>query len=134
MATLPEVIGFDTDIVIASQPSKTWIINKAQNQVSGMDSGLESVRQAVEIALNVERYRWTIYDTDFGSELEGLIGEDEAYIMSEISRIVTDALSVDSRVVSIDNWSFQRNGTDMTVSFSVHTVFGDFPQEVYING
>lgn len=134
MATLPEVIGFDTDITIASQPSKTWIIDKTQNQVSRMDNGLESVRQAVEIALNVERFRWQIYNTDFGSELEGLIGEDEAYITSEFPRIVTDALSVDSRVVSIDNWNFTRNGTTMTVSFSVHTVFGDFPQEVYING
>lgn len=134
MATLPEVIGFDTDITIASQPSKTWIIDKTQNQVSGMDSGLESVRQAVEIALNVERFRWQIYNTDFGSELEGLIGEDEAYITSEFPRIVTDALSVDSRVISIDNWNFTRNGTTMTVSFSVHTVFGDIPQEVYING
>ena len=134
MATLPEVIGFDTDITIASQPSKTWIIDKTQNQVSGMDNGLESVRQAVEIALNVERFRWQIYNTDFGSELEGLIGEDEAYITSEFPRIVTDALSVDSRVISIDNWNFTRNGTTMTVSFSVHTVFGDFPQEVYING
>ena len=134
MATLPEVIGFDTDITIASQPSKTWIKDKTQNQVSGMDNGLESVRQAVEIALNVERFRWQIYNTDFGSELEGLIGEDEAYITSEFPRIVTDALSVDSRVVSIDNWNFTRNGTTMTVSFSVHTVFGDFPQEVYING
>lgn len=128
------MIGFDTDITIASQPSKTWIIDKTQNQVSRMDNGLESVRQAVEIALNVERFRWQIYNTDFGSELEGLIGEDEAYITSEFPRIVTDALSVDSRVVSIDNWNFTRNGTDMTVSFSVHTVFGDFPQEVYING
>ena len=134
MATLPEVIGFDTDITIASQPSKTWIIDKTQNQVSGMDNGLESVRQAVEIALNVERFRWQIYNTDFGSELEGLIGEDEAYITSELPRIVTDALSVDSRVISIDNWNFTRNGTTMTVSFSVHTVFGDFLQEVYING
>ena len=134
MATLPEVIGFDTDITIASQPSKTWILDKTQNQVSGMDNGLESVRQAVEIALNVERFRWQIYNTDFGSELEGLIGEDEAYITSEFPRIVTDALSVDSRVVSIDNWNFTRNGTTMTVSFSVHTVFGDIPQEVYING
>lgn len=134
MATLPEVIGFDTDITIASQPSKTWIIDKTQNQVSGMDNGLESVRQAVEIALNVERFRWQIYNTDFGSELEGLIGEDEAYITSEFPRIVTDALSVDSRVISIDNWNFTRNGTTMTVSFSVHTVFGDIPQEVYING
>ena len=88
MATLPDVIGFATDIVVAAQPSKTWIIDRDAMQVSRMDSGLESVRQAVEIALNVERYKWTIYDANFGSELDGLAGEDEAYIIAELPRMV----------------------------------------------
>lgn len=129
MATLPEVIGFDTDLVIVSQPSKTWIIDHDTNQVSGMDSGLEAVRQAVEIALFTERFQWTIYDTNFGSELDELVGEDEAYIMAEIPRLVEDALSPDSRVLSVDGYTFKRQGDSMTVSFTVHTVFGDL-QEV----
>lgn len=133
MATLPEVAGFDTDIVIAAQPSKTWIIDKRQNRVVGMDSGLESVRQAVEIALNVERFRWQIYNTDFGSEVNELIGEDEPYIVSELPRMVEEALSVDNRVVSIDNWVFTRNEDSMTVSFAVHTVYGDLLEGVVIN-
>lgn len=133
MATLPEVIGFDTDIVIASQPSKTWIIDRNTMQVSGMDSGLESVRQAVEIALNVERFRWTIYDTNFGSELDDLIGEDEAYIMAEVPRIVESALSVDSRVVSVDNYDFKRIDRDsIAVTFAVHTVYGDLEEAIQI--
>lgn len=133
MATLPQVAGFDTDIVIAAQPSKTWIIDKQQNHVSGMDSGLESVRQAVEIALNVERFRWQIYNTDFGCEVNELIGEDEPYIVSELPRMVEEALSVDNRVVSIDNWVFTRKDDSMTVSFAVHTVYGDLLEEVVIN-
>ncbi len=131
MATLPEVVGFDTDIVVASQPSKTWIIDRNTMQVSCMDKGLEAVRQAVEIALNVERYRWTIYSTNFGSELNDLVGEDEAYIIAEIPRLVEGALSPDNRVVSVDNYVFKKTDTNsMTVSFTVHTVYGDLVEVI----
>ena len=130
MATLPEVAGFDTDIVIAAQPSKTWIIDRNTLQVAYMDEGLEAVRQAVEIALNVERFRWQIYNTNFGAEMNDLVGDDEAYIEAELPRMVEDALSPDSRVVSVDNYTFSRNGDALTVSFSVHTVFGDLEEEV----
>ena len=133
MATLPEVIGFDTDIVVASQPSKTWIIDRNTMQVSCMDKGLEAVRQSVEIALNVERYKWTIYSTNFGSELNDLVGEDEAYIIAEIPRLVEGALSPDNRVVGVDGYVYQKTDTNsMTVSFTVHTVFGDLVEEIEI--
>ena len=130
MATLPEVAGFDTDIVIAAQPSKTWIIDRNTLQVAYMDEGLEAVRQAVEIALNVERFRWQIYNTNFGAELSELVGDDEAYIEAELPRMVEDALSPDNRVVSVDNYTFSRSGDALSVSFSVHTVFGDLKEEV----
>lgn len=131
MATLPEVVGFDTDIVVASQPSKTWIIDRNTMQVSGMDKGLEAVRQAVEIALNVERYKWTIYSANYGSELNDLVGEDEAYIIAEIPRLVEGALSTDSRVVSVDDYAYKKTDTNsMTVSFTVHTVYGDLVEVI----
>lgn len=133
MATLPEVVGFDTDIVIASQPSKTWIIDRSTMQVACMDDGLEAVRQAVEIALNVERFRWTIYSANFGSELDELIGQDEALITAEIPRLVEGALSQDDRIVQVDGYTFTRMGPDsMHVSFTVHTVYGDLIEEMQI--
>ena len=133
MATLPEVIGFDTDIVIASQPSKTWIIDRNTMQVACMDDGLEAVRQAVEIALDVERFRWTIYSANFGSELDELIGQDEALITAEIPRLVEGALSQDDRVVQVEDYVFTRTGPDsMHVSFTVHTVYGDLIEEMQI--
>jgi len=133
MATLPEVVGFDTDIVIASQPSKTWIIDRSTMQVAYMDDGLEAVRQAVEIALNVERFRWTIYSANFGSELDELVGQDEALITAEIPRLVEGALSQDDRVVQVDGYTFTRTGpASMHVSFTVHTVYGDLIEEMQI--
>ena len=133
MATLPEVIGFDTDIVIASQPSKTWIIDRNTMQVACMDDGLEAVRQAVEIALDVERFRWTIYSAHFGSELDELVGQDEALITAEIPRLVEGALRQDDRVVQVEDYVFTRTGPDsMHVSFTVHTVYGDLIEEMQI--
>lgn len=133
MATLPEVIGFDTDIVIASQPSKTWIIDRNTMQVACMDDGLEAVRQAVEIALDVERFRWTIYSANFGSELDELVGQDEALITAEIPRLVEGALSQDDRIVQVDGYTFTRTGRDsMHVSFTVRTVYGDLIEEMQI--
>ena len=133
MATLPEVVGFDTDIVIASQPSKTWIIDRNTMQVACMDEGLEAVRQAVEIALDVERFRWTIYSANFGSELDELVGQDEALITAEIPRLVEGALSQDDRVVQVEDYVFTRTGPDsMHVSFTVRTVFGDLIEEMQI--
>lgn len=133
MATLPEVIGFDTDIVIASQPSKTWIIDRNSMQVACMDDGLEAVRQAVEIALDVERFRWTIYSANFGSELDELVGQDEALITAEIPRLVEGALSQDDRVVQVEDYVFTRTGPDsMHVSFTVRTVYGDLIEEMQI--
>ena len=133
MATLPESAGFGTELVLASQPSLTWLIDKEQNQVSRMDEGLEAVRQAVEIALSVERFRWQIYSTNFGAELDGLVGEDEAYIVSELPRLIEEALSTDDRIRAVDGFSFSRTDENsMTVTFAVHTVFGDISEVMQI--
>ena len=128
--TLPDIIGFDTDIVLTSRPSKTWIIDRSAMQVGYMDEGLEAVRQAVEIALNVDRFRWQIYNTNFGNELKDLIGDDADYIQSEFPRMVDDALSVDDRVIDTTDYIFTVNGDSMAVSFTVNTVFGALAEEV----
>lgn len=130
--TLPDIIGFDTDIQLTSRPSRTWIIDRNTMQVGFMDEGLEAVRQSVEIALNVERFQWQIYNTNFGNELEELVGDDSDYIQSELPRMVNDALSVDDRVIDTADYVFSVNGDSMTVSFTVNTVYGQLTEELLI--
>lgn len=126
--TLPDIIGFDTDIQLTSRPSRTWIIDRQTMQVAYMDEGLESVRQAVEIALNVERFRWQIYNANFGNELNDLIGDDADYIKSEFQRMVDDALSVDDRVIDTSDYTFSVDGDSITITFTVNTVFGQLAE------
>ena len=130
--TLPDIIGFDTDIQITSRPSRTWIIDRDTMQVGYINSGLESVRQAVEIILNVDRFRWQIYNTNFGNELAELIGDDADYIQSEFPRMVNDALSVDDRVIDTADYAFSVNGDTITAAFTVNTVFGALAEEMVL--
>ena len=131
MATLPEGVGLDAGIRYATLPTKTYIIDHTSNQIVGMDDGLSAMRQAVEIILNIER--WQIYSSNFGVELEDLPGEEQDYIRSELPRRIEEAFSVDSRILSVENYSFSSPALGvMTVSFDVVTVYGVMPEEVVI--
>lgn len=131
MATLPDGVGLDVSLKHTEQPTNTFLIDWSSGQISGMDEGLEAMRQAVEIVLQNERFRWQIYDSNFGTELEDLIGEEYDYIVSELPRRIEEAFSMDSRILSIENFQFAEQGSGkVTVSFDVVTVYGTLSEEV----
>lgn len=131
MATLPDGVGLDVSLKHTEQPTDTFLIDWSSGQISGMDEGLEAMRQAVEIVLQNERFRWQIYDSNFGTELEDLIGEEYDYIVSELPRRIEEAFSMDSRILSIENFQFAEQGSGkVTVSFDVVTVYGTLSEEV----
>ena len=130
MATLPDGVGLDVSLKHTEQPTNTFLIDWSSGQISGMDEGLKAMRQAVEIVLQNERFRWQIYDSNFGTELEDLIGEEYDYIVSELPRRIEEAFSMDSRILSIENFQFVEQGSGkVTVSFDVVTVYGTLSEE-----
>lgn len=133
MATLPENVGLDAALEPVGRPTGTFIIDWSSRQIAGRGDGLAAMRQAVDIILQNERFRWQIYSSDFGSELEDLVGEEYAYIISELPRRVEEALSADDRILSVDNFTFSGPGGDsMRCTFDVATVFGTISEEVTI--
>ena len=131
MAPLPDGVGLDVSLKHTEQPTNTFLIDWSSGQISGMDEGLKAMRQAVEIVLQNERFRWQIYDSNFGTELEDLIGEEYDYIVSELPRRIEEAFSMDSRILSIENFQFAEQGSGkVTVSFDVVTVYGTLSEEV----
>lgn len=133
MATLPQGVGISASLEYVDLPTNTFIIDWSTKQVAGTGSGLAAMRQAVDIILNIERFAWQIYDSNFGIELDGLVGEEYDYIQSEIQRRIEEAFSVDNRILSVDNYVFSQDGKgNMTVSFDVETVYGTVQREVTI--
>lgn len=129
--TLPEGIDLN-DVVDESLPTNTFLVNEEAEQIAGMDDGLEAMRQAVEIILTTKRFNHRIYTSNFGVELDDLIGEDPDYIESTLPERIRDAFSVDDRILSEQNYTFTKTGDSMLVTFDVTTVFGTFDARVQI--
>lgn len=134
MPTLPTAsIDLSAGVTFVSQPSRTWYINKETNRIQGECDGWQSVRQAVEIILNVERFRWQIYSPYSGMQWDGLIGQDPGYVASELQRRITDALLMDDRVRGISDFSYTVEGNTLRASLTVNTVYGDTQTSVEVN-
>ena len=134
MAVLPQsAVDLTNGVEFVQQPSNTWYINRETGRIQGEIDGLAAVTQAVDVLLNVERFRWQIYRTYSGVQWEGLIGQDPGYVASELQRRITQALTMDDRVRGISNFSYSTNGNTLTASFTVNTVYGATQTTVEVN-
>ena len=133
MAVLPtSSINISGGVSFQSQPSLSWYINKETNRIEGTVDGQAAVRQAVEIILNVERFRWQIYRPYSGMEWDGLIGQDSGYVGAELQRRVIDALTVDDRVTGISDYDYTVDGSSLSAVFTVNTVYGSIAESVEV--
>lgn len=133
LATLPQsTINISNGVVFQQSPTKTFYVNPVTHQISGMCDGYTAVKQAVEVILNVERFKWQIYSPYFGMQWEGLIGQSPGYVASELQRRMIDAFSMDSRITGITDFSYRVNGDRMAIDFIVQTVYGNIPQNMII--
>lgn len=125
MATLPQAdIDLSQGVVFQDQPSLTWIADPVTHRLRGRGDGYEAVRQAVEIIVNVERFRWQIYTPNFGIDLDGLLGNDPGFVASELQRRLADAFLPDSRILGISDFSYIFRDAALTAAVTVDTVFG----------
>ena len=130
MAVLPvSPVNISGGVTFENQPSLSWLINKETNRIEGTVDGLQAVRQAAEIILNVERYRWQIYRPYSGMEWAGLIGQDSGYVGAELQRRLVDALTVDDRITGISDYQYTVDGQKLRATFRVDTVYGSYNSE-----
>ncbi len=110
-------------------PSLTWRIRQDEEQLRGSIDDIEAMRQAIDKILRTERYRFLIYDWNYGIELEDLIGQNATYVIPELKRRIEDALLADDRVTAVTDFSFAQEKDSVSAQFLVHTIFGDITAE-----
>ncbi|MCM1227320.1 MAG: DUF2634 domain-containing protein [Clostridium sp.] len=127
-------VFLEQDFEIEEHPSKTYKMNRTNNTVRGYSDELESVKQAIYKILNTERYQYVMYSWNYGIELLDLYGEPVSYVCPELERRITEALTWDDRINSVDNFEFDisKKG-EILVTFTVHTIFGDTEAEKEVN-
>ena len=128
MAMLPQSnIDLSQGIIFQDQPSLTWIADPVTNRLRGRGDNWEAVRQAVEVIVNVERFKWQIYSPNFGTDYDGLLGTEPGYAASELRRRLEDAFLPDNRILGIKDYAYTFRDVSLTVNFTALTVFGDVP-------
>lgn len=113
------------DFQIVTLPSKTYRLDQNRNCIVGYTDGLDAVKQAIYCILNTERYEYLIYSWNFGIELKRLFGKPIGFVKSELKRVIREALTQDDRILGVDGFLFEVSGRKVTVTFTVHTRFGD---------
>lgn len=132
---IPSTTAFlEQDFEITEQPTHTYKMNLESNLIRGYTDGQEAMKQAIYKILNTERYQYVIYSWNYGIELLDLYGEPVSYVCPELERRITEALTWDDRIQSVDNFEFNisKKG-EILVTFTAHTVFGDVVAEKVVN-
>lgn len=117
------------------QPSRTYHLDLDRKRVTSMIDGQDAIIQAVRKILYTERYAYVIYSSQYGVELDRLIGQEYDFIISDIKRTLTEALLMDNRIISLENFEMEKTGLDtMEVNFLVNSIEGEinFSTEVKI--
>ena len=119
--------------ILEQIPSRTYRL--VNGRIAGWIDDLEAMRQTIRKVLQTERFTWPIYTDNYGIELRTLIGEDMDLVMAEIERLVTEALSVDERIIEVSDFNvIKESRNSIIVSFFVATIFGQMriEQEVAV--
>lgn len=114
-------------------PSRTYVLDFASGQVAekSMD-GIEAIKQSIEKAILTARYRYLIYNSQYGCEIKALLGQDISpqLLQSEITRVITEALKEDDRIQAVEQFQIVRDSDKLFVTFTVITAEGAIEQEV----
>ena len=114
-----------TNLEVVSQPSLTYKLDFERKRISGKIDNEEAIMQLVMKILYTERYAYVIYSSQYGVELDRLIGKDYDFIVSDLERTITEALLADDRILSITDFQANKIGIDkMEVSFAVNSIAG----------
>lgn len=113
-------------------PSKTYAFDFDTGDIGGMVGGKEAIRQFIRKAVSTARFRFLIYNANYGCELEDLIGQDVALplLQAEIPRVIREALIYDERIRDVNNFVVEQTADALYVSFDVQTTEGVISEEV----
>ncbi len=108
-------------------PSLTYALDLDKGRIVGRVDGLKATEQAIRKALITPRWKCLVYDNHYGSEIKNAIIAKSAsreLVEAEIPRMVEDALLPDTRILSVEDFSFEFETDKCYIQFTANTIFG----------
>lgn len=139
---IPDIKLLTQEITKANYPTRTYKIevrydpeetlDEIDDRINGYTDDVDAIKQAIYLILSTERYKHIIYSWDYGVELLDLYGKPMPYVMAELPRRVTEALTQDNRIKDCKDFEFTKNGKQLLTTFTVVTNAGDIQTELEV--
>ena len=132
MAILPENEITIAGIERVSYPTTSYLVNTDSKYCFYSKDDFELMGQAIEILLQVERYQYPIFDSNIGIQTLDLVGQDLAYIINVLEQRIRSVLATDDRILGISNYRYEKDGKELSVYFTVNTIYGDYDKDMKV--
>ena len=132
-ATTDDLVNDFEVVTETMQPTKTYYMQLENMKVQGLTDGQAAMKQAIFKILQTERYQYPVYSDNYGVELRELIGQPIPYVLPEIDRRITEALTGDERITNVTDFNFDVKKNKVHVTFTAHTIYGDLNIETAVN-
>lgn len=103
---------------------------KLKNGKTYLVEGNEALQIWIYKALKTQRFRFIGYTRAYGNEAETLYGKsmNQDIFKSELRRFIIEALMVNPYIEELSNFTFEFEGSKVTVNFDCATVYGAMNQ------
>lgn len=118
-------VSSENGIEIVIQPSLTYKMQLEKERIKSSIDGIEAVKQAIYKILLTDRYKYEIYNWNYGIDIGELIGKSKDYIKAVLPGKIEDALKPDDRIKEIYDFIFTDiDKTTLALKFYVKTIYG----------
>lgn len=86
----------------------------------------EALKVWIYKALNASRFTYLAYSTNYGNEINTLIGRYLAkqLLYSELKRLIEEALLCNPYITSLTGFDISQKGSEVYCTFEVNTIYG----------
>ena len=126
---IPEYIEGNEEYDVDYKPSVAWDLEKGDfvrspSFAMTRNDGLEAFKVWCIKTVSTERYTCLAYDNDIGTEMEDAMKEaDENAVELAIERTIEEALKVNPRTESVEDFEFTWEPSVVKVKFTVFAVY-----------
>ena len=119
-------INVENEIEIVTQPSLSYKMKIEKECIENSINGIEAVKQAIYKILLTDRYKYEIYNWNYGIDIGELIGKDKNYVKAILPEKIKDALKPDDRIEEVYDFVFEDiDKTTLKLTFYVKTIYGN---------
>lgn len=92
-----------------------------------MAEGLEALKSWALNAIRTERYRWELYEFNYGCEIRRLVGQQysEDTKLAEAARYIQEALAVNPYIKSVQVTGATFEGSRLSMDVLLETIYGE---------